>query len=96
MTEVTCRNVNISQAKVMHVYINQRSISPPEGYLLRKGPGVCHFDFAQEIMFGGTSLPSTQPNVDRGIGAMDNTDTNIIQMPRGFIFQVLHFQSLHN
>jgi hypothetical protein len=23
-----------------------------EGYLIRKGPGVCHFDFAQEISFG--------------------------------------------
>lgn len=27
------------------------AISPPEGFLIRKGPGNCHFDFAQEILF---------------------------------------------
>lgn len=27
------------------------AISPAEGFLVRKGPGNCHFDFAQEILF---------------------------------------------
>ena len=27
------------------------AISPTEGFLIRKGPGNCHFDFAQEILF---------------------------------------------
>lgn len=35
----------------MHVSINERWISPEEGFLVRKGPGNCHFDFAQEINF---------------------------------------------
>ena len=38
------------QAKVFHVKFDGRPISPPNGYLIRKGPGVCHFDFAQEII----------------------------------------------
>lgn len=31
--------------------LDGHSISPPEGFLIRKGPGNCHFDFAQEILF---------------------------------------------
>ncbi|XP_064178298.1 katanin-interacting protein isoform X3 [Anguilla rostrata] len=37
--------------KVMHVSMDDVVISPPEGFLIRKGPGNCHFDFAQEILF---------------------------------------------
>lgn len=35
----------------MHVTVDDVAISPPEGFLVRKGPGHCHFDFAQEILF---------------------------------------------
>lgn len=35
----------------MHVSMDDMAISPPEGFLIRKGPGNCHFDFAQEILF---------------------------------------------
>ena len=35
----------------MHVAVDDVPISPPEGFLVRKGPGHCHFDFAQEILF---------------------------------------------
>uniref|UniRef100_A0A8C3JNX2 KIAA0556 n=1 Tax=Calidris pygmaea TaxID=425635 RepID=A0A8C3JNX2_9CHAR len=38
-------------AKVVHVLLDDHRISPPEGFLIRKGPGNCHFDFAQEILF---------------------------------------------
>lgn len=54
------------QAKVMHVQINDRVISPPEGYLLRKGPGVCHFDFAQEISFSNNSQPQGHGAISDG------------------------------
>uniref|UniRef100_A0A8D1AQZ6 KATNIP domain-containing protein n=1 Tax=Sus scrofa TaxID=9823 RepID=A0A8D1AQZ6_PIG len=38
-------------AKVVHVSLDGLCVSPPEGFLIRKGPGNCHFDFAQEILF---------------------------------------------
>ncbi|EMP39529.1 hypothetical protein UY3_03232, partial [Chelonia mydas] len=38
-------------AKVVHVSLDGHCISPTEGFLIRKGPGNCHFDFAQEILF---------------------------------------------
>ncbi|XP_063790297.1 katanin-interacting protein isoform X2 [Pseudophryne corroboree] len=38
-------------AKIVHVTLDGICISPPEGFLIRKGPGNCHFDFAQEILF---------------------------------------------
>ncbi|KAK2870458.1 hypothetical protein Q8A67_024850 [Cirrhinus molitorella] len=37
--------------KVVHVFLDGLCISPLEGFLIRKGPGNCHFDFAQEILF---------------------------------------------
>uniref|UniRef100_A0A3Q3VQ97 KATNIP domain-containing protein n=1 Tax=Mola mola TaxID=94237 RepID=A0A3Q3VQ97_MOLML len=37
--------------KLIHVFIDDAAISPSEGFLIRKGPGNCHFDFAQEILF---------------------------------------------
>ncbi|XP_035590815.1 katanin-interacting protein-like isoform X2 [Oncorhynchus keta] len=37
--------------KVIHVSLDDTLISPAEGILVRKGPGNCHFDFAQEILF---------------------------------------------
>lgn len=36
---------------MIHVFIDDAAISPAEGFLIRKGPGNCHFDFAQEILF---------------------------------------------
>uniref|UniRef100_A0A3Q2Q3Y8 Si:dkey-161j23.7 n=1 Tax=Fundulus heteroclitus TaxID=8078 RepID=A0A3Q2Q3Y8_FUNHE len=37
--------------KVLHLFLDDVAISPAEGFLVRKGPGNCHFDFAQEILF---------------------------------------------
>lgn len=41
----------VGQAKVVHVSLDGSRISPPDGFLIRKGPGHCHFDFAQEVLF---------------------------------------------
>lgn len=41
----------VCQAKIVHVSLDGLCVSPPEGFLIRKGPGNCHFDFAQEILF---------------------------------------------
>ncbi|XP_051927947.1 katanin-interacting protein isoform X2 [Hippocampus zosterae] len=40
-----------SGVKVIHVIMDDVAVSPVEGFLIRKGPGNCHFDFAQEILF---------------------------------------------
>lgn len=42
---------SVFQVKVIHVLMDDVAISPSEGFLIRKGPGNCHFDFAQEILF---------------------------------------------
>ena len=39
------------QAKIVHVWLDGQQLSPDDGYLIRKGPGKCFFDFAQDISF---------------------------------------------
>lgn len=39
------------QIKRLHVQLNDKIISPRQGFLLRRAPGHCYFDFAQEIVF---------------------------------------------
>ncbi|XP_059752794.1 katanin-interacting protein isoform X6 [Balaenoptera ricei] len=48
-------------AKVVHVSLDGLCVSPPEGFLIRKGPGNCHFDFAQEILFVDYLQPCPLP-----------------------------------
>ncbi|XP_006859959.1 PREDICTED: uncharacterized protein KIAA0556 homolog [Chrysochloris asiatica] len=48
-------------AKIIHVTLDGLCISPPEGFLIRKGPGNCHFDFAQEILFVDHLQPRLLP-----------------------------------
>ena len=36
----------------MTVMLDGQLLSPADGCLIRKGPGNCHFDFAQQIVFG--------------------------------------------
>lgn len=43
--------MSLYQVKLIHVFLDDAAISPSEGFLIRKGPGNCHFDFAQEILF---------------------------------------------
>lgn len=76
-------------ARILHITVNDRVISPPEGILVRKGPGNCHFDFAQEISFTPTDASSTQ-------AAQGKTSTggeDSVQMPCGFIYQLQLFST---
>nr|XP_033818907.1 protein KIAA0556 homolog isoform X2 [Geotrypetes seraphini] len=76
-------------AKVVHVSLDGHCISPSEGFLIRKGPGVCHFDFAQEILFVDYLQPQQMKQYLRTdltcIGP--SMDYEAPLMPCGFIFQ---------
>ncbi|NWS53306.1 K0556 protein, partial [Chunga burmeisteri] len=78
-------------AKVVHVFLDGHGISPPEGFLIRKGPGNCHFDFAQEILFLDYLQPQLINKVQRRTGSkrmeQASMDYEAPLMPCGFIFQ---------
>ncbi|KFP85945.1 Uncharacterized protein KIAA0556, partial [Acanthisitta chloris] len=78
-------------AKVVHVLLDGQNISPPEGFLLRKGPGNCHFDFAQEILFLDYLQPQPTNKVQRRTGSrimeQASMDYEAPLMPCGFVFQ---------
>ncbi|NXJ80810.1 K0556 protein, partial [Trogon melanurus] len=78
-------------AKVVHVLLDGHSISPPEGFLIRKGPGNCHFDFAQEILFPDYLQPRQINKVQRRTGSkrmeQASMDYEAPLMPCGFVFQ---------
>ncbi|XP_031417223.1 katanin-interacting protein isoform X4 [Clupea harengus] len=78
--------------KVMHVAVDDVPISPPEGFLVRKGPGHCHFDFAQEILFIDY-LQATDSGSQTHSGSScqreeASMDYEAPLMPCGFIFQL--------
>ncbi|XP_069124311.1 katanin-interacting protein-like isoform X2 [Argopecten irradians] len=82
-------------AKTVHVTIDGKKISPREGYLIRKGPGVCHFDFAQEISFAPQEKPAPVPSQPKGgyggprsSVSEDDSEYEAVQMPCGFIYQL--------
>ncbi|KFW07344.1 Uncharacterized protein KIAA0556, partial [Eurypyga helias] len=78
-------------AKVVHVLLDGRSISPTEGFLIRKGPGNCHFDFAQEILFVDSLQPQPINKVQRRTSSkrmeQASMDYEAPLMPCGFVFQ---------
>ncbi|XP_068276229.1 katanin-interacting protein isoform X2 [Nyctibius grandis] len=78
-------------AKVVHVSLDGHRISPSEGFLIRKGPGNCHFDFAQEILFLDYLQPQLVNKVQRRTGSkrmeQASMDYEAPLMPCGFIFQ---------
>ncbi|XP_016071721.1 PREDICTED: uncharacterized protein KIAA0556 homolog [Miniopterus natalensis] len=78
-------------AKVVHVSLDGLCISPPEGFLIRKGPGNCHFDFAQEILFvdylQASLLPPPAQRLDTKSLERASMDYEAPLMPCGFIFQ---------
>ncbi|XP_074053482.1 katanin-interacting protein isoform X2 [Macrotis lagotis] len=79
-------------AKVVHVLLDGHRISPPSGFLVRKGPGHCHFDFAQEILFMDYLQPQTATRPSRSRNDLKNTEQASMDyeaplMPCGFIFQ---------
>nr|XP_020861951.1 protein KIAA0556 homolog isoform X3 [Phascolarctos cinereus] len=78
--------------KVVHVLLDGQRISPPLGFLIRKGPGHCHFDFAQEILFVDYLQLQTATRPSRSRTNLKNTEQASMDyeaplMPCGFIFQ---------
>ncbi|XP_011865392.1 PREDICTED: uncharacterized protein KIAA0556-like isoform X2 [Vollenhovia emeryi] len=70
-----------------------------DGFLLRRAPGSCHYDFAQEICFLDSPTREHVPD-----GATDSTksseeleplDSNYEapSMPRGFVYQIVIFST---
>ncbi|XP_043312023.1 katanin-interacting protein isoform X6 [Cervus canadensis] len=78
-------------AKIVHVSLDGLCVSPPEGFLIRKGPGNCHFDFAQEILFvdylQARPLPPPVQRLDTKSLERASMDYEAPPMPCGFIFQ---------
>ncbi|XP_054849304.1 katanin-interacting protein isoform X2 [Eublepharis macularius] len=78
-------------AKVVHVSLDGCHISPPEGFLIRKGPGNCHFDFAQEILFvdylKGLPVAPACERTEIKKTEQASMDYEAPLMPSGFIFQ---------
>ncbi|XP_076615806.1 katanin-interacting protein isoform X1 [Chaetodon auriga] len=81
--------------KVIHVFMDDVAISPSEGFLIRKGPGNCHFDFAQEILF--IDFLQTPTDIKRAEDYHKGSSKKQEQasmdyeapiMPCGFIFQL--------
>uniref|UniRef100_A0A8C2A4W0 Si:dkey-161j23.6 n=1 Tax=Cyprinus carpio TaxID=7962 RepID=A0A8C2A4W0_CYPCA len=68
--------------KVVHVFLDSVCVSPVGGFLIRKGPGNCHFDFAQEILF----IDYLQGGNRRD--ELASMDYEAPLMPCGFIFQL--------
>uniref|UniRef100_H0XE98 Katanin interacting protein n=2 Tax=Otolemur garnettii TaxID=30611 RepID=H0XE98_OTOGA len=78
-------------AKIVHVSLDGLCVSPPEGFLIRKGPGNCHFDFAQEILFVDYLQARLLPQPARRLSTKSleraSMDYEAPLMPCGFIFQ---------
>ncbi|XP_072871361.1 katanin-interacting protein isoform X5 [Chlorocebus sabaeus] len=78
-------------AKIVHISLDGLCVSPPEGFLIRKGPGNCHFDFAQEILFvdylRARLLPQPARRLDMKSLECASMDYEAPLMPCGFIFQ---------
>ncbi|XP_035298122.1 protein KIAA0556 homolog isoform X5 [Cricetulus griseus] len=77
--------------KIAHVSLDGLCVSPAEGFLIRKGPGNCHFDFAQEILFGDYMQTRLSPAPTRRLDSKSleraSMDYEAPLMPCGFIFQ---------
>nr|XP_057917653.1 katanin-interacting protein isoform X2 [Doryrhamphus excisus] len=82
--------------KVVHLIMDDVAISPVEGFLIRKGPGNCHFDFAQEILFVDyIQTPPDGKNAEEYPNRRSakraeraSMDYEAPIMPCGFIFQL--------
>nr|XP_012806575.2 katanin-interacting protein isoform X3 [Jaculus jaculus] len=80
-------------AKIVHVSLDGLCVSPVEGFLIRKGPGNCHFDFAQEILFVDylqsrlPLAPAPARRLDAKCLERASMDYEAPVMPCGFVFQ---------
>ncbi|XP_072167978.1 katanin-interacting protein-like [Diadema setosum] len=105
MTGLRVWNYNKSQedtyrgAKIVHVWLDGQQVSPSEGFLIRKGPGNCFFDFAQDLSFA--SQTNWQTAASRRLKAIPDTlrqsqvameipsqEYIPMHMPCGFVFQL--------
>lgn len=70
--------------KRLHVQLNDKIISPRQGFLLRRAPGHCFFDFVQEIVFAHakTIIPEKQKQAAAAAANLHNADSDI-SMPNG-------------
>ncbi|XP_057635234.1 katanin-interacting protein isoform X4 [Chionomys nivalis] len=75
--------------KIAHVSLDGLCVSPAEGFLIRKGPGNCHFDFAQEILFGDYLQTRLSPAPTRRVDSKSleraSMDYEAPLMPCGYI-----------
>ncbi|XP_055006031.1 katanin-interacting protein isoform X1 [Boleophthalmus pectinirostris] len=82
--------------KLIHVLMDDVAISPSDGFLIRKGPGNCHFDFAQELLFVDFLQTPTETKCAEIFPYKENAkkqeeasmDYEALIMPSGFIFQL--------
>ncbi|XP_071964548.1 katanin-interacting protein-like [Antedon mediterranea] len=82
-------------AKIVHVSLDNYQISPPGGFLIRKGPGNCFFDYAQEILFKLKPSKPRQPErripdaLRQSRVALEEPSQEYVSMlmPSGFVFQ---------
>ncbi|KAM7448574.1 hypothetical protein ABFA07_003481 [Porites harrisoni] len=89
--------------KQVHIKLDDRIISPPEGFLLRKGPGNVHFDYGQDIYFikPEKEFPA-QGDKAKGAERRSESKVNLKKlmpdyeptlMPCGFVFQFQLFST---
>ncbi|XP_067212805.1 katanin-interacting protein-like isoform X2 [Linepithema humile] len=73
-----------------------------EGFLLRRAPGSCHYDFVQEISFLSNPLaqthlnPTHQPTDSIKLPEeLESLDSNYetASMPQGFVYQIIIFST---
>ncbi|XP_060778741.1 katanin-interacting protein isoform X3 [Neoarius graeffei] len=75
------------------VYVDEVCVSPPDGFLIRKGPGNCHFDFTQEILFidyvqSSSVCKNTATTHTHRCEEKASMEYEAPLMPCGFIFQL--------
>ncbi|CAF3553894.1 unnamed protein product [Rotaria sp. Silwood1] len=76
--------------KRLHVQLNDKIISPRQGFLLRRAPGHCYFDFVQEIVFahGKKMMEEEQKRKqNQQISTSNHDHISDISMPNGFIYE---------
>ncbi|XP_066597442.1 protein KATNIP homolog [Prorops nasuta] len=71
-----------------------------EGFLLRRAPGNCHYDFVQDISFINkpqwslsNSLPNNLDSMDSIQNIPNNLDYESCTNPQGFVYQIIIFST---
>jgi len=75
-------------AKVMQLFIDDVELFPDHGFLLRKGPGHCHFDFAQDILFSQEEELHERKDRAKEDSRGRQDLEGLLLLPTGFVFQV--------